>query len=238
MSEKYTIGLDFGTLSGRALLVRISDGAELAARTMEYPHGVMDRYLCASGEELPPDFALQDPHDYLEVLDYILPGVIADAKVDKENIIGIGVDFTTCTMLPIKADGTPLCFEEEYRKEPHAYAKLWKHHAAQPYADRINEVAKERGEEWLAAYGGKISSEWYFPKVFEVPEVYADADHFVEAGDFINMYLCGCLKKSYTYAASKAMYDMEKGYPSREFFAALDPRFADVVKDKTSAPMV
>lgn len=242
MSEKYTIGLDFGTLSGRALLVRISDGAELAARTMEYPHGVMDRYLCASGEELPPDFALQDPHDYLEVLDYILPGVIADAKVDKENIIGIGVDFTTCTMLPIKADGTPLCFEEKYRKEPHAYAKLWKHHAAQPYADRINEVAKERGEEWLAAYGGKISSEWYFPKVFEVldkaPEVYADADHFVEAGDFINMYLCGCLKKSYTYAASKAMYDMEKGYPSREFFAALDPRFADVVKDKTSAPMV
>lgn len=242
MADKYTIGVDFGTLSGRALLVRVSDGEELATRVMDYRHGVMDKYLASSGEPLPHDFALQDPHDYIEVLEYIIPGVIADAAVDPEDIIGIGVDFTCCTVLPVRADGTPLCFEERFKNEPYAYAKLWKHHAAQPYADRITEVAAELEPERLAAAGGKASSEWLFPKIWETldkaPEVYSEAAYFLEAGDFINLLLTGKVTKSYTYASAKAMYDFDGGYPSKRFFAALDPRLENVVEDKLNAPII
>ncbi len=192
--KSYSIGVDFGTLSGRAVLVRHADGAEIAGCTYNYPHAVMDRTL-PDGTVLPPDFALQHPQDYLEVLSNTIPAVLAKAGVKAEEIAGIGIDFTACTMLPVKADGTPLCLMPEYVSQPHAYVKLWKHHAAQAQADRINALAEERGEKWLSRYGGKISSEWMMPKILETlekaPDVYKAADRLIEAADWITWTLCG-----------------------------------------------
>lgn len=242
MISKYTIGLDFGTLSARAVLVRCSDGYIAAESAFEYPHAVMDHTLAATGEVLPPDFALQDPQDYYDALCTTVPAVIRESGVDPEDIIGIGVDFTCCTMLPVDSDDRPLCFDEKYSKNPHSYVKLWKHHAAQPYADRINELAEKRGEKWLPDYGNRISSEWLFPKIMEVldraPEIYEAADSMIEAGDWITRLLTGRRVKAYVYATAKAMYDYYGGYPKKDFFAALDPRLENVVEEKLNAEMV
>ncbi len=242
MSEKYSIGLDFGTLSGRAVLVRVSDGAELADAVMNYPHGVMDDTLAATGEKLPHDFALQDARDYLEVLHYIVPTVLRESGVDPDDIVGVGVDFTCCTVVPIYEDGTPLSFDEKFANNKHAYVKLWKHHAAQEYADRLNELAARRGDTWPIEYGGRCSSEWLYPKVWEIydkaPEIYRAAYHFIEAGEWITMYLTGKLTKSYTFATAKAIYNKETGYPPIEMFAEMDEGLRNVVAEKIDSPIV
>jgi len=188
MKDAVTVGLDFGTLSVRALIVRVSDGEELGSASVPYAHGVMDAVLTTpSGEiPLPPNWALESPRDYLDALSAVIPAALDDAGVSPDQVIGAGVDFTTCTLLPVRADGTPLCFEPEFENEPHAWVKLWKHHGAQRYADRINALAAERGEEWLARYGGVVSSEWMFPKILETleeaPAVYREAASFLDAG--------------------------------------------------------
>ena len=242
MNEKYTIGVDYGTLSARAVLVRCSDGYIAAEAALDYPHAVMSRVLAATGEVLPPDFALQDAQDYLDALYTVVPAVIRESGVSPEDIIGIGVDFTCCTMIPVDACDRPLSFDEKYAKNPHAYVKLWKHHAAQPYADLINKLAIERGEKWLPNYGNKISSEWLFPKIMEVlncaPEIYETTDSFVEAGDWITRLLTGKRVKAYVYSTAKAMYDYYDGYPGEDFFASLDPRLENVIEEKLNAEMV
>ena len=162
------IGVDFGTESGRVLVLDLRTGEELAVAEVRYPHGVIDQRLPSTGVELPPDTALQDPADYLEVLCRGIPEALAAGNVAADDVVGIGIDFTCCTVLPVTGDGTPLCEMEQWRDRPHAWVKLWKHHAAQPVADRLNEVALERGEPFLARYGGRISSEWYFPKLIEI----------------------------------------------------------------------
>lgn len=242
MSDKYTIGVDFGTLSGRALLVRVRDGHEMADAVMDYPHGVIDRTLPETGEQLPPDWALEDPHDFPLVLEHIIPEVIARAGVDKRDVIGIGIDFTCCSVMPIYADGTPLCFTDKYKGNKHAYLKLWKHHAANKYAERMTEVAARRGEKWLRAFGGKVSSEWMFPKIWqlyaEAPDIYRECDMIVEAGDWMTWLLCGVMTHGYLYAAYKSHYMIhDGGFPSPDFFAELDPGLRDVVKEKVSAPV-
>ena len=168
--DRYVIGVDYGTLSGRALVVRVCDGAELGSAVLEYPHGVVDTVMPGSGRRLPPDWALQVPSDYVEVLRTAVPAAVEAAGIDPADVIGIATDFTACTMVPTLADGTPLCDTDELRDEPHAYVKLWKHHAAQGQADRITELARERGEKWLARYGGVISSEWEFAKGLQLLE--------------------------------------------------------------------
>lgn len=240
---KYTIGIDYGSLSGRAVIVDTADGRQLADCVMDYPHAVMSETLASTGAPLPPDFALQDPQDYLDVLHHIIPTAISKAGIDHADIIGMGVDFTCCTMLPVRADGTPLCFEKKYRGNPHAYVKLWKHHAAQDQADRLNAIAAERGEAWLPLYGDKISSEWMFPKIWEIlekaPEIYDDAAYFIEAGDWLTWYLTGQQTRAYDFAACKSIYVSDLGgYPSEDFFAALDERLRHVVRDKLTAPMI
>ena len=144
--SQYTIGIDYGTLSGRAVVVRVADGAELSSASFEYPHGVIESNLPNSQTRLPPEWALQHPQDYLEVLKQAVPAALKASGVDKNDVIGIGIDFTSCTILPVKTDGTPLCFLPEFASHPHAYVKLWKHHAAQPQANRINAIALERNE--------------------------------------------------------------------------------------------
>ena len=227
--ERYAVGVDFGTLSGRALVVRVSDGAELGTAVHEYAHGVMDESL-PSGAPLRPDWALQHPDDYREVLRRAVPAAVADAGIDPAHVIGVGVDFTACTVLPTLADGTPLCELDEYRDRPHAYVKLWKHHAAQPQADRINALAHKRAEPWIARYGGKISSEWEYAKGLQLleedPELYARAERWIEAADWITWQLCGVETRNACTAGYKGVLQ-DGARPSRAFLIALNPGFAD-----------
>jgi L-ribulokinase len=229
------VGVDFGTLSGRALVVRVRDGAELGTAVHEYRHGVMDAKLAATGEPLPPDWALQDPGDYRDVLRHAVPEAVVSAGIGPAQVIGIGTDFTACTVLPALADGTPLCQVPELAGRPHAYPKLWKHHAAQPQADRINALAHERGEPWIARYGGKISSEWEFAKALQLleedPDTYQRATRWIEAADWIIWQLAGVETRNACTAGYKGIWQ-DGTYPSREYLAALDPRFASFAADK------
>ncbi len=225
----YSIGVDFGTESGRALLLDARSGEELAVEVVPYASAVIDRTLPGTDEPLPPDWALQDPDDWLAVIETGLPGVLAQAGVTKEQVVGIGVDFTSCTVLPVTAEGVPLCTLERLRGRRHAWPKLWKHHAAAPVADRLNQVAQERGEEFLARYGGRISSEWYFPKLIELwledREVYDACHGFIEATDWIVWQLTGNECRQSCTAGYKAMWSQEEGLPSAEFFEAAYPGF-------------
>lgn len=231
----YTIGVDFGTESGRALLVDTRDGREVASAVHPYGDGVIDQHLPGSDKPLPPDWALQNPFDYIDVLKHTIPAVLQQGGVSADEVVGVAIDFTACTMLPTKADGTPLCGLDEWRNHPHAWIKLWKHHAAQPEADQINETARQRGEAWLQRYGGKISSEWFFSKALQIlheaPEVYRAADRLIEAADWVIWQLTGVEIRNACTAGYKAMVQ-DEGYPSREYFAALHPEFADVVDSK------
>lgn len=232
---KYVIGLDFGTESGRAVIVEVETGREIATAVHPYANGVIDERLPGSDKPLPPEWALQDPLDYIAVLKNAVPAVLRESGVSPDDVIGIGIDFTACTMLPVKRDGTPLCVLEEWRDHPHAWVKLWKHHAAQPQADQINETARRMGESWLERYGGKISSEWFFSKALQIlqeaPEVYAAADRLIEAADWIVWQMTGVETRNMCTAGYKAMVQ-DGAYPRKEYFAALDPRFADVVETK------
>ncbi len=232
---KYTIGIDFGSLSGRALLLDISNGEEMASSVYEYPHGVMDKEL-PSGEKLGNDYALQHPQDYLEVLYHTIPDVLKSSGVDKRDIVAIGTDFTACTMIPCKSDGTPLCFLDEYKHDPHSWVKLWKHHAAQYEANRLNEIAEQRGDEWLKNYGGKISSEWAIPKLMQIcdeaPEIYKAMDRWIEAADWIVWMMTGVETRNSCTAGYKAIWNKRRGYPSKEFFKSLDPMLENCVEEK------
>jgi len=232
--EQYVIGVDYGTLSGRALVVRVSDGREVGTAVTEYAHGVVDRELPGGGE-LPPDWALQVPADYVAALRQAVPEAVLAAGIDPADVIGIGTDFTACTILPVFADGTPLCEVLEYSGRPHAYVKLWKHHAAQPQADRINALAAERGESWLPRYGGLISSEWEFAKALQLleedPELYQRMDHWVEAADWIIWQLTGNYVRNACSAGYKGIYQ-DGRYPGADFLAALNPDFAGFAERK------
>jgi L-ribulokinase len=234
-ANKYVIGVDYGTLSGRALLVRVSDGAEIATSVFEYPHAVIEDILPTSGAKLAPDWALQVPADYLEVLKNTVPAVLKESGISPDDVIAIATDFTACTALPVKSDGTPLCEVSEFSKNPHAFVKLWKHHSAQPHADRINEAAHARKETWIARYGGKISSEWEFAKALQVleeaPEVYEAMDKWVEAADWIIWQLCGKYVRNICTAGYKGIYQDGK-YPSKEYLATLNPKFENFISEK------
>lgn len=246
--HRFVIGVDFGTLSARALLVDVETGAEVATAVCDYADGVIDQSLPGDRKRLPPDTALQNPADYLTALARIIPAVLRATKIRPEQVLGLGTDFTSCTVLPTRADGTPLCFEKRWRRNPHAWVKLWKHHAAQPEANLINERGRESGEYFLRAYGGRYSSEWFFSKVLETvrhaPEVYEAAARFIEAGDWIVWQLCGEERRCLSAAGFKAMWVHPSSksptagaayeYPSREFFSTLHPALVDVVEQKLS----
>ncbi len=238
--DRYTVGVDFGTLSGRALVVRVDDGAEMGTAVSDYAHAVMDERLAATGAPLPPDWALQDPDDYVEVLRSAVPAAVAASGVDPADIVGIGVDFTACTVLPTLRDGTPLCRLPDLADRPHAYPKLWKHHAAQPQADRINALAHERKEPWIGRYGGRISSEWEYAKGLQLleedPEVYDRAERWIEGTDWITWQLCGVETRNACTAGYKAIRQ-DNRYPSKDYLAALNPAFADFVEDKIDHPL-
>jgi L-ribulokinase len=228
--SRYALGLDFGTESVRALAVDCDRGAEAANIVVPYEHGVISRSLPGSKIALPPDFALQHAGDYIPSMVKAIQGVRKEVSVSE--IIGIGVDFTACTILPIRKDGVPLMLLPEFRKNPHAWVKLWKHHAAQPEANRVNEVAHARNEPFLKYYSGIISSEWMLPKCLEIgvksPEVYRAADLIIDAGDWIVHQITGRFTRNACAAGYKGLWTSEFGFPSERFLAALDPVIRDV----------
>jgi L-ribulokinase len=239
-ADACVVGIDFGTLSGRALVVRAADGAELGSAVHSYAHGVIESELPATGAPLPSQWALQDPEDWLEVLRRAVPAALLVAGVAPEQVIGIATDFTASTPMPVLADGTPLCRVEGLGGRPHAYPKLWKHHAAQEQADRVTAVARDRGEPWLARYGGRISAEWEFAKALQVleedPEVYERTERWIEAADWIVWQLCGRETRSVCATGYKGIHQ-DGRYPSEDYLRALDVRFAGFVADKLAAPL-
>ena len=245
---RYVLGIDFGTLSGRALLVNADTGEEVAWADHPYKHAVIEQSLPGSRKRLKPHTALQDPADYIAVLTKAIPKVMRLAKAKPEQVLGIGTDFTSCTMLPTLSDGTPLCSQKKWRSNPHSWVKLWKHHAAQPEANDINKIGAKRGEDFITAYGGKYSSEWFFSKLLETvreaPKVYGAADRFIEAGDWLVWQLTGQEKRCLSAAGFKAMRvsrAKKKGewiYPSQAFFKALNPRLANVVPEKMESDII
>ena len=239
---KYLVGIDFGTLSGRAVVVRADNGEMLGTAVAEYPHGVMDETLdSADGQALPPGYALQDPGDYEYVLRRVVIGAVKDAGIDPTSVVGIGVDCTSATVLVTDKYGVPLCKKPKYANNPHSWIKLWKHHGAQEQADRLVAAAKERNEPWLARYGGVLSSELLLPKVLETYEkardVYDGASYFVNMMDWLTWKLTGKL----TYAAGdsgyKRMYQ-DGHYPSQEYLESVSKGFGTVFEDKMSGPIL
>lgn len=233
---KYVVGIDYGTLSARSILVNVRDGTIKATSIMDYPHGVMETYLPDGKVPLKPDWALQHPQDYIECAKVTLNDIFQKSGVSPDDVIGLGTDFTECTMLPTLSDGTPLCMLEQFKDNPHAYVKLWKHHAAYKEADQLNQIAAKRGEDFLEYYGGKISSEWMFPKIWQIlkeaPEVYNAAEKFLELADWITLMLTGEEKRNSCTAGYKAIWRKKVGYPSNDFFKALDPRLENVIDAK------
>lgn len=243
--QRVALGLDFGTESIRALLVDL-EGREQASAVVPYEHGQIIDALPGTTDPLPPGFAFQHPQDWIDSSVLAVRAAIEQAGLAGDEIVGIGVDFTSCTMLPTKRDGTPLCLLPEFAAEKFAWPKLWKHHGAEQQTERINQLARSRGEPWLDRYGGIIGLEWFFPKILETldaaPEVYQAADIWLEAGDWYVWQLLGCdaaeLPRSTCQAGYKAMWHSREGYPSAEFFAALDPRLANVVTEKMPGRML
>lgn len=245
-TSRLALGLDFGTESVRALLVTL-DGREAGSAAVKYRHGQITRSLPGSRERLPADFALQHPQDWIDASIKAVRGALRQAKADGDAVIGIGVDFTSCTMLPALRDGTPLCQLDRFKREPYAWPKLWKHHGAHDQTRRINAVARERKEPWLDRYGGIIGLEWFFPKVLETldhaPKVYDAAEVWLEAGDWYVWQLVGPEReggppRSTCQAGYKAMWNATGGYPSPEFLGALHPKLANVVSDKMPGELV
>lgn len=234
-SDKFVLGIDYGTESGRAAVIRVANGELASSVIVPYPDSVIDSKL-PGGPKLEQDWALQNPRDYLWVVEKGIPKALKSAGVKAEQVVGLGTDFTASSPLPVKSDGTPLCFLPEFRKHPHAWVKLWKHHAAQPEADRINEIGGERNEEFIRIYGGKYSSEWFFSKLLQIvneaPAIYAATERFIEAADWIVWQLTGAEKRNTCTAGYKAMWVKGKGFPSGDFFRALHPTLENVIGTK------
>ena len=229
--EKYVIGIDYGTLSARAVLLNTSDGKEVACTEYVYPHGIMSEKEI-SGEAARPTTALQHPMDYIEALSATTRSVLSSSGVPRESVVGLCIDCTASTLLPYSADGTPLAFSKDFENNPDAYIKLWKHHGAEDDAEQMTRIARERGEEWLADYGGVVSGEWFFPKVAEIarrsPELYDRAEIIAEAPEWLCQLITGECIKSACAAGYKALWSSERGYPSKDYFSSLNNALSHV----------
>ena len=229
--DKYVIGLDYGTLSARAVLVSVGRGEVAAESIYPYPHGILNTISGGDGE-LPVDFALQEIDDYVEAMYETIRTVVKQSGCRAEDVIGIGIDATSSTFLPLTKSGTPLCKTEQFRTNPHAWLKLWKHHGAQEEADRMTELAAGRQEKFLMRCGGKVNAEWMLPKLTEIvlkaPDVYEAADNFMEVSDYLVFLLTGEMTRCMCHAGYKLLWNEEDAYPSEEFLRALHPNLSSL----------
>lgn len=236
-ADGFAIGIDYGTESGRVVVARVRNGELAGQAVVPYPDGVIDERLPDGGAKLGHDWALQNPRDYLLVVEKGVPRALKEAGILGDQVVGLGTDFTASTPLPARRDGMPLCFIPGYRKHPHAWVKLWKHHAAQAEANRINEVGRERHEDFISIYGGRYSSEWFFSKLLQIlneaPAIYRAAERFIEAADWIVWQLTGQEKRNTCTAGYKAMWVKGRGFPSPDFFRAVKPGFETALEKVT-----
>ncbi len=233
--SQYSIGLDYGTSSVRGLLVDVQSGEELASSVFPYPHGKAGILL----DERDPDVARQHPQDYLDGAQSVIKGILEQAAeaypaFTPDQVIGIGVDTTGSTPMPVDAVGAPLALKLEYEGNLAAMVYLWKDHTAHAEAAEITALAAKTRPQFLAKCGGAYSAEWYWAKVLRclhaAPEVFDAAHTWVEHSDWLPAVLTGethpdRLKRDICAAGHKAMFHPEwGGYPDEEFLAALDPR--------------
>lgn len=232
MDKRYAIGMDFGTLSARAVLIDLDNGEEVQSSVYGYQDAVIDETLPNSEVNLAPDYALQNPSDYSDATIALLKDIGHNPGIRPEEIISIGIDFTACTMVAVDEQMQPLCFQDRFAENPHSWVKLWKHHGAQKEAERINETARLRNETFIKRYGSTSSSEWMFAKILETynkaPDVYEATYKFMEAGDWVVWFLTGELTTSTCMAGYKAFWSEEEGYPSPAFFSAISPQLSNV----------
>ena len=230
-NNKYVIGLDYGTLSGRAVLVSVCDGKVIAESICSYPHGIL-RSVPGTDEKLPADFALQEIDDYVEVMYHTIRSVVEKSGCRAEDVIGIGIDATSSTFLSLSEGNEPLCKTKRFQANPHAQLKLWKHHGAQEEADRITALATERNENFLMRCGGKVNAEWMLPKLMEIagkaPDVYEATDNFMEVSDYLVYLLTGEVTRCMCHAGYKLLWNEEDGYPSEDFLQTLHPSLASL----------
>ena len=238
MTQKYALGLDFGTNSVRALIVDVSNGEEQGTGVCQYAHGEAGVIIDPQN----PDLARQHPQDYIDGAIAAVAEALrqADARADfsADAIIGIGVDTTGSTPLPLDAQGTPLAFDPAFAGEPAAMAWLWKDHTGHREAAEITEKARQLRPQFLAKCGGVYSSEWFWSKILHcartAPQVFDAAHVWVEHADWFPALLCGAtapdrLRRCICAAGHKAMFHPEwQGYPDAEFLGALDERLVRV----------
>jgi L-ribulokinase len=240
MTERYVIGLDYGTESARAILVNEETGEVLAHAVEPYADGVISETLPGTDIRLAHNWALQNPDDWLRSAEKTVTKVMQSGGINSEQVVGLGVDFTACTLLPTLADGTPLCRLDDLCKEPHAWPKLWKHHGAQDQAERITELAVAQGAAWLPRYGGIVSSEWLLPKALEIleekPGIYARAAYLVEGADWVTWQFTGELARNTCCAGYKGTWHKRDGFPQPGFLAELNPGLAGLFTEKVTGP--
>lgn len=235
----YVIGIDYGTLSGRSVLVDTANGHVAASSSFDYPHGVLDRSL-PDGTPLPADYALQYPQDYLDVIYRTIPRLLETSGISGDDISGIGLDATACTVLPLDKQGQPLCFR--YPSEPQSYIKMWKHHGAQALANKLTRAAESVCPELLMSMGGSISAESFFPKLWELweqaPGLYEEMYEYMEVADWIILHMTGSAHRNGCAAGYKAQYVPGVGYPGPELFEKAGFRPKGRVTDKMPSPVV
>jgi L-ribulokinase len=235
--RQYSIGVDYGTNSVRALIVDVADGAEIATAVYNYPSG--DAGILLDSKD--PNLARQNPADYIAGFFASVKRAVTAAKksaeFEPENVVGIGVDTTGSTPIPVDQEGTPLALKPEFKNELAAHAWLWKDHTGHAEAAEITAKAAKHRDRYLTKCGGTYSSEWYWSKLLHckrsAPKVFKAAFAWVELADFIPAFVTGntdpkTLKRGICAAGHKAMYhDGWDGLPRERFLSSLDPGLVD-----------
>lgn len=235
------LGLDFSAAELKVVALDIKSGRSIGISSCPYKHGVIENHL-PSGEKLPKFFSLQSPEDWLDAMTIAVRKLITETRIPKEEIASIGVSFTSCTTLPVFEDGSPLCLDAQYAGNPHAWPKLWKHYASRGQAKRLTKIAEDRGEPFLENYGGKISSEWLWPKLLETleeaPELASNMSFYLEGGDWIVWQLTGRQTRNQCAAGYKACYVEGLGYPPGDYLASINLDLADIAERARAIPVL
>lgn len=241
MGQKYVIGIDFGTLSARAVVLDAENGTIVGDKETPYAHGVISGCL-PDKTPLPPSSALADAKDYEDALCTVMAGALQNARVTPDTVRGICVDATSCTLVPVDAAGRVLSLNPAFSARPEAWIKLWKHHTARQQAEAFRRLAEQRGENFLSRCGYYPSCEWTFPKMMEMyendREVFEQTDLFLDLCDYLTLRLSGVLTRSIGSAEFKSCWSSQEGYPSEEFLNELLPGFGRAALHKLRGPVL